>query len=62
MNASDVKTFFESTAGDRDTMRLNYYDERVIETIATTIAIDDTQTILDVGTGTGFIAAGLARG
>jgi ArsR family transcriptional regulator len=60
MNASEVKTFFESAAGDWDTMRLNYYDERVIETIATTIAIDDTQTILDVGTGTGFIAAGLA--
>ena len=60
MNASEVKTFFESAAGDWDTMRLNYYDERVIETIATTIAIDDTQTNLDVGTG--FIAAGLARG
>jgi ubiquinone/menaquinone biosynthesis C-methylase UbiE len=60
MNSSDVKTFFEAAAGDWDTMRLNYYDERVIETIADAIAIDDTQTVLDVGTGTGFIAAGLA--
>jgi ArsR family transcriptional regulator len=60
MNASDVKTFFEAAAGDWDTMRLSYYDERVIETIADAIAIDDTQTVLDVGTGTGFIAAGLA--
>lgn len=60
MNASDVKTFFEAAAADWDTMRLTYYDERVIETIADAIAIDDTQTVLDVGTGTGFIAAGLA--
>jgi ubiquinone/menaquinone biosynthesis C-methylase UbiE len=60
MNASDVKTFFEAAAGDWDTMRLTYYDERVIDTIADAIAIDDTQTVLDVGTGTGFIAAGLA--
>jgi ArsR family transcriptional regulator len=59
MNASDVKTFFEAAA-DWDTMRLTYYDERVIETIADAISIDDTQTVLDVGTGTGFIAAGLA--
>jgi ArsR family transcriptional regulator len=60
MNATDVKSFFEATAAQWDTMRLTYYDERVIETIADTIAIDGTQTVLDVGTGTGFIAAGLA--
>jgi ubiquinone/menaquinone biosynthesis C-methylase UbiE len=60
MNASDVKTFFEAAAAEWDTMRLTYYDEQVIETIADAIAIDDTQTVLDVGTGTGFIAAGLA--
>jgi ArsR family transcriptional regulator len=41
-------------------MRLTYYDERLVETIADAIAIDDTQTVLDVGTGSGFIAAGLA--
>jgi ubiquinone/menaquinone biosynthesis C-methylase UbiE len=60
MNASDVKTYFEAAAAEWDTMRLTYYDEQVIETIADVIAIDDTQTVLDVGTGTGFIAAGLA--
>ena len=57
----DVKAFFEAAAAEWDTMRLTYYDERVIETIADAVAIDDTQTVLDVGTGTGFIAAGLAR-
>lgn len=60
MNTRDVKTFFEAAAADWDTMRLAYYDERVIDTIADAIAIDGTQTVLDVGTGTGFIAAGLA--
>ena len=60
MNATDVKTFFEAAAAEWDTMRLAYYDEQVIETLAHAIAIDHTKTVLDVGTGTGFIAAGLA--
>jgi ubiquinone/menaquinone biosynthesis C-methylase UbiE len=60
MNASEVKTFFEATAAEWDTMRLTYYDERVIETLADAIAVDSVQTVLDVGTGTGFVAAGLA--
>jgi ArsR family transcriptional regulator len=60
MSASDVKTYFEAAAAEWDTMRLAYYDEKVIETIADAIAIDSSQTVLDVGTGTGFIAAGLA--
>jgi ArsR family transcriptional regulator len=60
MNASEVTTSFETAAAEWDTIRLTYYDEQVIEAIADAIAIDDTQTVLDVGTGTGFIAAGLA--
>jgi ubiquinone/menaquinone biosynthesis C-methylase UbiE len=60
MNASDVKYFFEAAAAEWDTMRLTYYDERVIETMADAISVDGEQTVLDVGTGTGFVAAGLA--
>jgi ubiquinone/menaquinone biosynthesis C-methylase UbiE len=60
MNVTDVKNFFEATANEWDTMRLTYYDERVIETIADAIDVDRTHIVLDVGTGTGFIAAGLA--
>jgi len=60
MNASDVRSFFEATAAEWDTMRLTYYDERVIETMADAIGVDGRQTVLDVGTGTGFVAAGLA--
>jgi ubiquinone/menaquinone biosynthesis C-methylase UbiE len=60
VNASDVRSFFEDAAAQWDTMRLTYYDERVIETMADAIGVDETQTVLDVGTGTGFVAAGLA--
>jgi hypothetical protein len=34
VNASDVKTSFEAVAAQWDTMRLTYYNEAVIETIA----------------------------
>ena len=60
MNATDVRNFFETAATEWDEMRLTYYDEQVIETMADAIGVDSTQTVLDVGTGTGFIAAGLA--
>jgi hypothetical protein len=33
-SAKDVQTFFERVATDWDTMRLAYYDERVIERMA----------------------------
>jgi ArsR family transcriptional regulator len=61
MNSTDVRTFFESAAAEWDVMRLAYYDEAVIETLAEVAAVDDTRTVLDVGTGTGFVAAGLAQ-
>jgi hypothetical protein len=31
MNTADVKAFFDRVASDWDTMRIAYYDERVIE-------------------------------
>lgn len=34
MKAKDVQEFFERVAADWDTMRLSYYDERVIERMA----------------------------
>jgi hypothetical protein len=34
MEAKEVKAFFEWVASDGDTMRLAYYDERVIEKMA----------------------------
>ena len=33
-STTEIKEFFERVAGDWDTMRLAYYDERVIEKMA----------------------------
>ena len=59
-SAKAVKEFFERVATDWDTMRLAYYDERVIEKLAVVSGVDEGMTVADVGTGTGFVAAGIA--
>ena len=60
MNAREVKTFFERVATDWDTMRLAYYDERVIEKMADVSGAGEDSEVADVGTGTGFVAAGIS--
>jgi ubiquinone/menaquinone biosynthesis C-methylase UbiE len=59
MNASDVRSYFERVASEWDSMRLAWYDERVIDELAERTQVDGSSTVLDVGTGTGFVAAGL---
>jgi ArsR family transcriptional regulator len=58
--AQDVKAFFERVAADWDGMRLAYYDERVIEKMVEISGVGGATTVADVGTGTGFVAAGVA--
>ena len=60
MTAKGVQEFFERVAADWDTMRLSYYDERVIERMAAVSGVGAGMTVADVGTGTGFVAAGIA--
>jgi ubiquinone/menaquinone biosynthesis C-methylase UbiE len=60
MQAKVVQAFFERVASDWDTMRLAYYDERVIERMREVSALTEGKTVADVGTGTGFVAAGVA--
>jgi ubiquinone/menaquinone biosynthesis C-methylase UbiE len=60
MTAKGVQEFFERVATDWDTMRLSYYDERVIEKMAAVSGVDAGMAVADVGTGTGFVAAGIA--
>lgn len=60
MNSAEVKDFFERVATDWDEMRATFYNEHVIDDLAERIALDPTKTAVDVGTGTGFVAAGLA--
>jgi len=54
MRAKDVQRFFERVAGDWDTMRLTYYDERVIEKMAEDSGVGWDSEVADVGTG--FVA------
>ncbi len=58
--AGQITAFFDHVASDWDEMRLVYYDEAVIEHLAAAADLDATMTVADVGTGTGFVAAGLA--
>jgi ArsR family transcriptional regulator len=60
MRAKDVQEFFERAATDWDAMRLAYYDERVVERMAAVSGVAEGTTVGDVGTGTGFVAAGIA--
>ena len=60
MKAREVQAFFERVAADWDTIRLDYYDERVIQKLAEVSRIGAGAMVADVGTGTGFVAAGLA--
>jgi ubiquinone/menaquinone biosynthesis C-methylase UbiE len=55
-----ITAFFDRVAADWDEMRLVYYDEAVIERLADAADLDETMTVADIGTGTGFVAAGLA--
>ncbi len=60
MDAKAIQEFFERVATDWDAMRLAYYDERVIEKLAEVSGVGEASEVLDVGTGTGFVAAGIA--
>jgi ArsR family transcriptional regulator len=60
LSARRVKAFFDEVASDWDTMRIAYYDERVIEQMSTAARLDSTMTVADVGTGTGYVSAGMS--
>lgn len=60
MDAVHVREFFEQVASKWDDMRSAWYDEKIIEELARRVHTGPTTTVLDVGTGTGFVAAGLA--
>lgn len=60
MNSKEIQQFFERVASDWDQMRLAYYDESVIERMVSVSGIDEDSMVADIGTGTGFVAAGLA--
>ena len=60
MDSADVRAFFERASGDWDSMRSTFYNEKIIDALARRSGVDRTCRVVDVGTGTGFVAAGLA--
>lgn len=60
MDSQDVKDFFERVSGDWDQMHQSFYSEEVIEALAEHSDLHQHSVVVDVGTGTGFIAGGLA--
>jgi ubiquinone/menaquinone biosynthesis C-methylase UbiE len=60
MDAQQVKEFFESVASEWDEMRSTFYNARVIDALAEHADLDTQDTVVDVGCGTGFVAAGPA--
>jgi ubiquinone/menaquinone biosynthesis C-methylase UbiE len=60
MDSADVKAFFERVSVEWDEMRSSFYNEAVIDALAERAEVDGHTRVVDVGTGTGFVAAGLA--
>ncbi len=55
-----VLDYFQKVAKQWDTLRADYFDESVIIKALEHAHLDKTMIAVDVGTGTGFVAAGLA--
>ncbi|SDY34656.1 Methyltransferase domain-containing protein [Modestobacter sp. DSM 44400] len=60
MDSAEVKAFFERVSVDWDHMRSSFYNADIIEALAERTGVGPQSRVVDVGTGTGFVAAGLA--
>ena len=60
MNSGDVKAFFEQVSARWDDMRSSFYNADVIDAFVEHGRVTAKSRVVDVGTGTGFVAAGLA--
>ena len=60
MDTAAVRAFFERVSVEWDEMRSSFYNEGVIAALAARAEVGPGSRVVDVGTGTGFIAAGLA--
>ncbi len=59
MESAGVKAFFARVSTQWDDMRSSFYNADVIDALAERGRVTPTARVLDVGTGTGFVAAGL---
>jgi ubiquinone/menaquinone biosynthesis C-methylase UbiE len=60
VDSADVKAFFERVSAEWDQMRSSFYNEAVIDALAERAEVNERARVVDVGTGTGFVACGLA--
>jgi ubiquinone/menaquinone biosynthesis C-methylase UbiE len=60
VDSADVKAYFERVSTDWDDMRSSFYNADVIDALALHGGVDANTRVVDVGTGTGFVAVGLA--
>jgi ubiquinone/menaquinone biosynthesis C-methylase UbiE len=60
VDSADVKAFFEQVSARWDDMRSSFYNADVIDALAEHGRVTPASRVADVGTGTGFVAAGLA--
>src|SRR5213083_516823 len=57
----EVKEYFEQVSSQWDTIRRGFYGEEVREAILMAARILSDQTVLDVGSGTGFLTQAASR-
>jgi ArsR family transcriptional regulator len=60
VDSTEVKAFFDRVAAEWDDMRSTFYNARVIDALAEHVRPQPHAITVDVGTGTGFVASGLA--
>jgi ubiquinone/menaquinone biosynthesis C-methylase UbiE len=60
VDSGDVRAFFEQVSARWDDMRSSFYNADVIDALAEHGRVTAKSQVVDVGTGTGFVAAGLA--
>jgi ubiquinone/menaquinone biosynthesis C-methylase UbiE len=60
VSSVEVKAFFERVSVDWDDMRSSFYNAGVIDALVQHAGVGSGSRVVDVGTGTGFVAAGLA--
>lgn len=57
---NDAKTYFATVAGQWDEIRSGYFSEHMRDAAIAKANLPEKATVADIGTGTGFVAAGLA--
>jgi ubiquinone/menaquinone biosynthesis C-methylase UbiE len=58
--SNEAQTYFANVAGDWDEIRTGYFTEQMRDAAIAKAGLPENAVVADIGTGTGFVAAGLA--